>query len=185
MPRKRGTAKDWPRGKGRSSARSVRQAVQERDDVPEIFQEMLAEAAQNPLSRPETNTRASKRRRIDHRSSPGLESEPSAVNTPQPVANNAGDGGNAGIDLSPTHEQIVFDDFGVSDSDTDEDFEDIDLAGEEGSKNLPESAEEPLELDLSKKPGSEHPSSVQRRKPATAVERKIRLDAHNGTSSVC
>lgn len=139
---------------------------------------MLVEAAKNPLSKADLQTKAVKRRRLDDGSSQVIDSGPTAGDGPEPPMDGVENGDEGEIVRPAMHKQTVFDDFGVSDDDSEDDFEDVDLEADPEESSAHDITNEPLQLDLSRKPGPEITPAAGRRKPATAVERKIRLGVH-------
>jgi xeroderma pigmentosum group C-complementing protein len=140
---------------------------------------MLAEAARYPLANSERQNRATKRRRLEEGSSTLTDSElVTGDDAPPSPASGTVTTNESEITQPNLRKQTVLDDFGVSDGDSDEDFEDVDLGAEADVNHQEEWSDEPLHLDLSQKPGREIESLARRRKPATAAEKRTRLDVH-------
>jgi xeroderma pigmentosum group C-complementing protein len=176
MGPKRGAA--GGRGRARSPRRPVRRPARDEDDIPEVYQDMLAEAARNPLPKPDVQTRSAKRRKLDVGSPQVLMADISLDDAPSSRPADAENGYVSDGAPRSSQKQIVYDDFGASDEDSDEDFEDVELEADADEKETQEGPDEPLQLDLSKKPGPDIGPSISRRKPATGAERKLRLDVH-------
>ena len=165
-------------GGGTPSRRLNRRTTQGQDDVPEIYQEMLVEAARNPLSKVDLQTKVVKRRKLDDGLSQVTDSELAAPDLPNGPIDDVETGDESVLDQSIIRRQTVFDDFRGSDDESEDDFEEVDLEADIEVYHGQDRADEPLQLDLNKKLGPDATSSVHRRKPATAVERRIRLDVH-------
>jgi xeroderma pigmentosum group C-complementing protein len=157
----------------KSRRRSGRHAPRQ-DDVPEIYQDMLVEAAALsplPLKR---EGRAAKRRRLEE---PPLQAE-----TPELESTSIGAPGD---DLAPSSNsvppvralQTTYDDLASSDE-SDAAFEDVDLELPLPRVDADVENEKPLQLDFSRTSGQAETPSVQRRKPVTAAEKRLRLDVH-------
>ncbi|KAF7511092.1 hypothetical protein GJ744_005323 [Endocarpon pusillum] len=159
-------------GRGGPSRRSNKHTTQEQDDVPEIYQDMLVEAARNPFPKVDLPTKIVKRRKLDDGLSQVTDPELAAPDLP------SGPGDESVLAQSITQRQTVFDDFRGSDDESDDDFEEVDLEADVEVYHGQDRADEPLQLDLNKKLDPGATSSVHRRKPATVVERRIRLDVH-------
>ncbi|OAG33848.1 hypothetical protein AYO21_12043 [Fonsecaea monophora] len=157
----------------RATRQSARQLQKTEDDIPEVYGDMLAEAVAEEQASA-SNPRATKRRKIseDPAAEISLDFDLFGSSTDVQGIDNMG----PADDAPPKLQQIVFDDFEVSDE-SDAEFEDVDLeaaANDVVDDQQPE--QKTLELDLSK--NSTPRRSVQRRKPVGLAERRLRLDAH-------
>ena len=171
MPRKKTAASRLAESK--PPRRSNHHATRE-DGVPTIYQEMLEEAAVSSRPPLKQEGRATKRRRVEE-PPPGLEKpelETTSLDTLEdviePVLNPA-------LPIRP--QQTIYDDLASSDE-SDPGFEDVDL--EPALELVDDDAEntKPLQLDLSRPSGQAETAPVQRRRPATSAEKKLRLDVH-------
>lgn len=165
-------------GRTRPSRRSNRRATQEQDDVPGIYQEMLVEAARNPLPEADLRTKAVKRRKLDDGLSQVTDSELTLPDLPTGPVDGVEISDETVFSQSKSQRQTVFDDFGGSDDESEDDFEEVDLEADVEVDHGQDRDDEPLQLDLNATPRPDVSSSVHRRKPATTVERRIRLDVH-------
>ncbi|ERF76606.1 hypothetical protein EPUS_08725 [Endocarpon pusillum Z07020] len=165
-------------GRGRPSRRSNKHTTQEQGDVPEIYQEMLLEAARNPFPKVDLQTKVVKRRKLEDGSSQVTDSELAAQDLPSGPIDGVETGDESVLAQSTPQRQTVFDDFRGSGDESEDDFEEVDLEADVEVYQGQDRADEPLQLDLNKKLDPDATSSVHRRKPATAVERRIRLDVH-------
>jgi xeroderma pigmentosum group C-complementing protein len=171
MPRKKTATSRQTEAK--RPRRSRRHATNE-GGIPEVYQDMLAEAAASPPSLAKSEGRAAKRRRIEepplHNATPELKLSP---------AEKPEDGIELGADSVPPIrvQQTIYDDFSGSD-DSDADFEDVDLEREPEPPDGEAENKKPLQLDLSRPSGLAETTAVQRRKPATTAEKRLRLDVH-------
>jgi xeroderma pigmentosum group C-complementing protein len=164
--------------RGRPARKSAKRAKDEQDDVPDIYQEMLAEAARNPLSNANLQVKVVKQRKLDDGSSQVTNSELMGTDLPNPAMEEVETAVESNMAQPSTHKQIIFDDFDASYSDSESEFEDVDLEADVGEDSPQKRGDEPLHLDLSRKVGPDVSASLRRRKPATATERKIRLGVH-------
>ena len=144
------------------------------DDVPEIYKEMLVEAAALSPRPPKDEGRAAKRRRVGESTSqvemPELETTPldELEDDIEPQSHS----------VPPARtQQTIYEDF-PSSEESDAAFEDVDL--EPGLEHSDAEADnnKPLQLDLSRHSGRAETPAVQRRKPATTAEKRVRLDVH-------
>jgi xeroderma pigmentosum group C-complementing protein len=164
-PRKRLKAVSTPA----KTRKGGRRRKQDEDEVPQVFQEMLVEAAISSQSETQVKPRPMKRRRV----SP----QPSAAPLPLPAHKAEAD-----IPITPLApsasfsrpQQIVYDDFGSSDDGSDVEFEDVAIDNNSEDDDHPE--QKPLQLDLSARIPPR--SITQRRKPVSKAERDYRLNVH-------
>jgi xeroderma pigmentosum group C-complementing protein len=143
--------------------RSGRRRKGAEDEVPQLFQEMLAEAAMSSRNDEPANDRPIKRRRVSPE--PTLELE---TNVDVPVSSPAPP------QAESRPQQIVYDDFGSSEDGSDVEFEDVEIENDSEEEECPE--QKSLQLDLSSKPPPR--PTVQRRKPVSKAERDYRLNVH-------
>lgn len=165
---------------GRPSTRRTRQSARQRQDsddgIPEVYGEMLAEAAREEQAA-SSNPRATKRRKLDEEPSTKIGLDFDLFGSDDVVANKSVTAAND--QPSEKLQQIVYDEFEGS-GDSDVEFEDVDLEA------LPEEnddiAEKPqpkfLELDLSTTNLETPKRAATRRKPVGPGERKLRLEVH-------
>jgi xeroderma pigmentosum group C-complementing protein len=138
------------------------------DDIPVVFQEMLAEAVATSSAATPTETRAYIGRRPVSEEPAEFESEQEGV------LPGKGKQRESPPRSQDSLQQIVKDDFDDSEDD-DVEFEDVDLdETREAINDKPE--RQPLQLDLAA--GNATPRRSIRRKLATATERRLRLDVH-------
>jgi xeroderma pigmentosum group C-complementing protein len=171
MPRKRVAASKLAESK--PSRRSNRHATKE-DDVPEIYKEMLVEAAALPPLPPKDESRAAKRRRVEEST---LRVEMPELET-MPLDELDDDIEPQSRSVPPARtQQTIYEDF-PSSNESDAEFEDVDL--ELGLEHSDAEADnnKPLQLDLSRHSGRAGTPAAQRRKPATTAEKRLRLDVH-------
>jgi xeroderma pigmentosum group C-complementing protein len=171
MPRKKVATSKL--AKSNPSRRSNRHATKG-DDIPEIYKEMLVEAAALSPRPPKDEGRAAKRRRVGESTSqvemPELETTPldELEDDIEPQSHS----------VPPARaQQTIYEDF-PSSEESDAAFEDVDL--EPGLEHSDTEADnnKPLQLDLSRHSGRAETPAVQRRKPATTAEKRVRLDVH-------
>ena len=171
MPRKKvATSKLAESNPSRRSNRHVTK----RDDVPDIYKEMLVEATAMSPPPPKDEGRAAKRRRVEESTSrvemPQLETTPldELEDYIEPQSHS----------VPPARaQQTIYEDF-PSSEESDAGFEDVDL--EPGLEHSDAEADnnKPLQLDLSRHSGRAETPVAQRRKPATTAEKRVRLDVH-------
>jgi xeroderma pigmentosum group C-complementing protein len=125
---------------------------------------MLVEAAESAPLMANNEGRVAKRRRIEEPQIPSIE-EPEDDIKPE-----------TGSGPPAAAQQTIYDDFEDSDE-SDVDFEDV-LIQDPKSSNGGVENERPLQLDLSQPSGRQDAPLVQRRKPATTAEKRLRLDVH-------
>ena len=162
MPPRRKAAPTSTTPRKRRSTR--RQPQPPEDDIPEIFQEMLAEAVAPSPASPPHQTHIGRRKASEEPPESSVASGASPLPEQFP----------ADPPLSQQRSiQTVFEDFDDSEED-DVEFEDVDL------DTVPEAEDKtdqtPLQLDLSAPLLT--PKRTLRRKVAGAAERKLRLDVH-------
>ena len=171
MPRKREATSKL--AKSKPSRRSNRHATKE-DDVPEIYKEMLVEAAALPPLAPKDESRAAKRRRVEESTS---QLEMSELET-APLNELEDDIEPQSHSVPPARtQQTIYEDFPSSDE-SDADFEDVDLELRPEHSDAEADNNKPLQLDLSRHSGRAENPAAQRRKPATTAEKRVRLDVH-------
>jgi len=156
----------------RRSARTRRKSP---GGIPNVYHDMLREAAASERSAFRDGGRATKRVRV-------TEPEVSAAATEEDLFESMKEA-NADMQSTPPSParlpQTAYDDFASSDE-SDMDFEDVELEPVPGPAGTIDEDErsKPLEIDLSKSLGSDPKPTVRRRKPATSAERRHRLDVH-------
>lgn len=173
MPRKKTAASSPTESKG--PRRSSRRVTAE-SGIPEIYREMLAEATASVPSPLLENSegRAAKRRRVEESSLDAVTPEPQLSSREAPEDDIELEAGS----IPPIRaQQTIYNDFAGSDE-SDADFEDVDLEQEPGISDDEVESEKPLQLDLSRPSGRQGTPPVQRRKPATTAEKRLRLDVH-------
>jgi xeroderma pigmentosum group C-complementing protein len=164
-PKRRKTAAPAQAAKKRKSTRG---SQRQDDDIPEVFQEMLAEAVASSSTAAPLETRAYIGRR--------QVSEEHAVLEPDQgdVLQGKGKERESPPRSQGSLQQIVKNDFDESEDDEVE-FEDVDLdEAREAIDDKPE--QKSLQLDLAAVNAT--PRRAARRKLATATERRLRLDVH-------
>ena len=143
-------------------------------DIPEIYQEMLVEAAASKSLLAKSEGRAPKRRRLEE---PPLHTPTPEPDVPPTEAREDGLALEQISELTTRAPQTIFDDFASSDE-SEADFEDVDLERslEHGDREAVN--KKPLRLDLTQPSGRGETPPAQRRKPATTAEKRRRLDVH-------
>ena len=161
------------RTESKAPRRPSRHATKE-GGIPEIYQEMLVEAAASTPSLAKSEGRAPKRRRVEEPLLYTLTPDP---DTPPTEAQEDGLEIEQDSELTTRAPQIIYDDFASSDE-SEADFEDVDL--ERGLERGDGEAvnKKPLKLDLTQPSGRPETPPAQRRKPATTAEKRLRLDVH-------
>lgn len=166
----KGNAAPKPRARGTGKQKA---AVD--DDIPEPFRELLEEVARSSPMRSDTEGRPIKRRRVGGRSDrvasrvkPELLRDSGLDNT---------------WDTSPALVQSVYESTEDDFEDADVDWEDVgapsEVADDDQSVADSETTEQkPLEISLESDELEKQIPAIQRRKPATAAERRVRLDVH-------
>ena len=171
MPRKKTAASALIESK--APRRSGRHALKEDAGIPEIYREMLVEAAASPHPLLKGEDRAPKRRRIEEPPPHGATPEPEILS---PGIQEHGAATAQDVELPNRAPQTIYDDFASSDE-SETGFEDVDL--ERGLERADDkAADKPLELNLARPSGRAETPPVQRRKPATTAEKRLRLDIH-------
>jgi xeroderma pigmentosum group C-complementing protein len=171
MPRKK-TATSGPTEV--KNPRRSRRHVTTEDGIPQVYQDMLADAASSLPSLAKTEGRAAKRRRIDE--PPLQDVMPERKLSPMEKPENEMEF-EAGSVPPIRVQQTIYDDFSGSE-DSDADFEDVDLEPEPERSDGEAESKKPLQLDFSRPSGLANTPIVQRRKPATTAEKRLRLDVH-------
>jgi xeroderma pigmentosum group C-complementing protein len=162
MPRKKTAASSLTEPTGRR--RSSRHVASE-GGIPEIYRDMLVEAAESAPLMANNEGRAAKRRRVEEPQISSME-EPEDAIKPE-----------TGSVPPITAKRTIYDDFTGSDE-SDVDFEDVVLTQDPKCSDGGVENERPLQLDLSRPLGRQDAPLVQRRKPATTAEKRLRLDVH-------
>lgn len=164
-PRKRLKATATPA----KTRKAGRRRKQDDDEVPQVFQEMLVEAAMSSQKEESMYERPVKRQRI----SAELSKEPSPE---LQMSVDVLDSSPAPSQPSQRLQQIIYEDFESSDDASDVDFEDVAIErdGSEGVDDRPE--QRSMQLDLSTR--APQLPTVQRRKPVSKAEREYRLNVH-------
>lgn len=160
-----------PTRAGASRARQPKREASRKESVPDVYQEMLEEAeARDPEQF--HSDRPIKRRRVG-------DSRAIAVHSPEPAQ--TGTVTNAGKDEEEQAQnvQTVYD---LSETDeSDIEWEDVDIQQQvpEASSAAPvlQGSNETLQITLEQEP-EKRKKPVQKRKPVTAAEKKIRMDVH-------
>ena len=168
-------ARPTPRGRGRphKTSQSARANDARPSAVPDVYQEMLAEATSSSPARFGEEGQTVKRRRINGKIvAQGKKASSDALSN---TASNKGEM-TEGSEKSYIDQQTAFNDSEDS-ADSDVDWENVGIKDEEKK----ESSEEPGELDLvlaGDNAGSVERRRTQRRKPVTAAERDMRITIH-------
>lgn len=168
-PRKRLKAKAIPAKTRKTGGRKK----QDDDEVPLVYQEMLAEVAMFSHAEEPTHSRPVKRRRVTVE----VPKAPSSAPSQEPEESVDVFVSSPTLSRSPqTRQRTIYEDLGSSDEESEAEFEDIILenCSADETENRPEQLS--LQLDLSKKPPPG--LSVQRRKPVGKAERDHRLNVH-------
>ncbi|MCJ1385812.1 hypothetical protein MMC17_008936 [Xylographa soralifera] len=159
-----------------SSHRRPRDAIV--SDIPDIYHEMLESAVSSSPSAFDDNGRPPKRRRVAGRLVVSQDGQDKSALKQEPGSETAADtDGDIDITLpSKLRQQVVYDDSEES-AGSDMDWEEVDLRDNvKHEDTTPEPGE--LNLILGGNIDSASKSTVQRRKPVTAEERKLRLEIH-------
>jgi xeroderma pigmentosum group C-complementing protein len=166
----------------RSSQRKLGSGVGQEDDATlDVYKDMLAEVASSEPSRFGDDGRTIKRRRIGQARDPkeSLQAE-GGRNVPEPVPD---DGFDDLFEETPAP-QVVYNDFEDSEE-SDVDWEEVDLAHDNRENILGSEDEDKdegdrgdLDLVLLDPKGKGKGGGLPKRRPITAVERKLRLEAH-------
>ena len=165
---RRSTARPAPRRTART-----RREMQAKDQIPEVYQEMLEEAeARDPAQF--DSDRPVKRRRLE--GSNGIPTRAIPIDTSQPAKTESS---RAPEPKSAQIQQVVYD--STTSDESDIEWEDVDV--EQHTPNLyvnktaPEGRDDTLQITLERQPEFQK-KAIIRRKPVTAAEKKLRLDAH-------
>jgi xeroderma pigmentosum group C-complementing protein len=172
MPRKKTATSGLPDSK---RPRRTSRHVAKEDGVPEIYQDMLIEAAASSPPVVKGEGRAVKRRRLEEPPPHAATPEPNITSLETPEDEEELIQGSVPLFRA---QQTIYKDFASSDE-SDADFEDVDLEPElERSSDGDLDNKKPLQLDLSRPSGQTESPAAQRRKPATTAEKRLRLDVH-------
>ncbi|KAI2794543.1 hypothetical protein POX_a01142 [Penicillium oxalicum] len=165
---RRSTARPAPRRTART-----RREMQAKDHIPEVYQEMLEEAeARDPAQF--DSDRPVKRRRLE--GSNGIPTRAIPIDTSQPAKTESS---RAPEPKSAQIQQVVYD--STTSDESDIEWEDVDV--EQHTPNLyvnktaDEGRDDTLQITLERQPEFQK-KAIIRRKPVTAAEKKLRLDAH-------
>lgn len=163
----------------RKSTRTTRQSARRREnpdnDIPDVYSDMLAEAAAEEQAS-SSSWRDPKRRKLAEEPSTQIELDIDLFGSQV-------EEGEPGLTASaepalPKLQHVVFDEFEGSDE-SDVEFEDVDLeAPADDLAGDTKSEQKSLELDLSNAALKTPSRAAQRRKPVGPAERKLRLDVH-------
>ena len=164
MPPKRKAATSSTPRKRRTTRRQPKVA----DDIPEIFQEMLAEVATSSQVTPPPQPYIGRRKASEEPPEDAVASQGSPAPGTSP-----GEAPEPPSWSQSRSVQVVYNDFDDSE-DEDAEFEDVDLDAAQEVEEAPE--QKPLQLDLSASLIA--PKRVLRRKLASGAERRLRLDVH-------
>ncbi|KAL1964752.1 hypothetical protein VTN77DRAFT_6619 [Rasamsonia byssochlamydoides] len=155
------------RGRARRKPPARRQMDDADDEIPEVYRELLAEADARAANQPDIDNRPIKRRRVGERTTLPA-AQPTAVEEEEPASR---EDENANRQV-----QTVYD-LDASD-DSDMEWEEVEI--HQPSLNAPAAgdSDEPLQITLDKAIDKPRKTVVARRKPASAAEKKLRLDIH-------
>ncbi|PGH27737.1 hypothetical protein AJ80_00524 [Polytolypa hystricis UAMH7299] len=169
-------------GRGRPPVRQstrLTRAMRRHDDIPGVYEEMLAEAESSSAAT-RTDDRPAKRRRVGQRSerrdigrgTRGSEDERKLEQESEELVNVA--------DEPEWPTQTIYDIDASEESDME--WEDVEIQDTTGfgqpSQLQPAEREESLQITLEKHDVKEKQRAVPRRKPVTGLEKKWRLDMH-------
>ncbi|KIX03682.1 uncharacterized protein Z518_07235 [Rhinocladiella mackenziei CBS 650.93] len=173
MPPKQIQAGRKPTTRARQSARR-REIID--DGIPDVYNDMLAEAAAEEQAS-SSNIKPSKRRRIS-------EEPPDKIELDVDLFGSSAGATDLNLDNAsenehpPKLQQMVYDEFEGSDE-SDVEFEDVELEPvAEDDATGPPPEQKSLELDLSRTTLDIRNRGIQRRKPVGPAERKRRLEVH-------
>jgi xeroderma pigmentosum group C-complementing protein len=149
-----------------------RRKKQDDNEVPLVYQEMLAEAAMSSQTEESARRGATKRRRL----SVDAPKTASPAPSPEPTVSIDVPASSPARSCSPQrHQQTIYEDFSSSEDESEAEFEDVTL--DKGNINESEPPEQmSLRLDLSRKILPR--SAINRRKPVSKAERDYRLNVH-------
>lgn len=168
--------KNNPPATTKTPRRSTRHAKSVGNGIPDIYQDMLAEATLNAPDDSQSSPRPSKRRKltpVEQQETDDLFEE----NAPPTARAVTDDHGNS-APLTTRAQQTVYDDFEESEE-SDAEFEDVDLElAAQSDSDGDVSSREPLQIDLTKSALETPKRMIQRRKPLSKAERMVRLDVH-------
>lgn len=164
----------------RKSASKRAGGASARDAIPNVYQEMLADAVSSSPTRLGEGGRTVKRRRVGGRvvtQSAGDE----ALHHSDHASTLAGDtdAGESNASVNQGLQQTVYNDSDDS-ADSDMDWEEVELKAGSTNHAFNNSADDegPMELTLGDS-GDEHAArGLRKRKPVTTAEKKIRLEVH-------
>ncbi|KKA24277.1 DNA repair protein Rad4 [Rasamsonia emersonii CBS 393.64] len=142
------------------------------DEIPEVYREMLAEADARAANQQDIEDRPIKRRRVGERRTPPA-TPVTAVKEAEPAPASRKDDDNADKQV-----QTVYD-LDASDDDSDMEWEEVEI--HQPSSAHPAQAgdsDEPIQITLNEAIDKPRKAVVARRKPASAAEKKLRLDIH-------
>lgn len=143
--------------------------------IPDIYNDMVAEAVADEHSEPLTS-RASKRRKFNEEPTGEIQLDIDLFGPSQP--DNASSPLQHQETTTPVLQQIVYDDFEGSE-DSDVEFEDVELEPtNEDAEADGKPEQKTLQLDLSTTTLDKSRQGVRRRKPVGPAERKQRLEVH-------
>ena len=166
------TGKRIPKSKGKA-ARAVR------NDVPDVYRDMLADAISSPSNHDSEDGRATKRRRIKGNIITQRNDE-TASDRADGNDDIAGDGDLDELFEEPeSTKQQIFKSESEDSADSDMDWEEVDLRDQE-QRETPEheTKSEALELVLGGDEKNTRKQHQAKRKPVTATEKKLRLEVH-------
>lgn len=163
-----GLSSDRGRARRRTPARW--QDDTDDDEIPEVYREMLAEADARAANQQDIDNRPIKRRRVGERTTLPA-TQPTAVEKAEPAVSSKDDDADRQL-------QTVYD-LDASD--------DSDMVWEEVEIHQPSNvlqpaqagdSDEPIQITLNEAIDEPRKAVVARRKPASAAEKKLRLDIH-------
>ncbi|KAI0407226.1 Rad4-domain-containing protein [Xylaria palmicola] len=170
------------------SARSTRSTTRH-SDVPDIYRDMLIEAAVRPA--PAFEERPSKRKRPGQRRDQGTQSQSVEQSHQKHSAEELVDGDECDEDMESVDGlefedvvlpaatiQTVYQDSDEEEPEEDETFEDVDFSAHASAIGAVQDAVQDLELDLSARAKSTPTKSIDRRKPITRDEKGRRIEIH-------
>ena len=173
------TTRKGPRG-ARNGASKRAGGAPTPGGLPDVYQEMLVDAVSSSPTRLNEEGRTLKRRRVGGRVvTQGAEDNISYHS--DHASTLAGDthAGGSVVSTGLVHQQTAYNDSDDS-ADSDMDWEEVELKDgtEEDAFNDGVNDEGPMELTLSESHRERRSHGPPRRKPATAAEKKIRLEVH-------
>ena len=164
----------------RNSASKRSDGASAQDTIPDVYQEMLADAVSSSPTRLSEEGRTVKRRRVG-----GRVVTQSADDETFPHSDHASslagdtDAGESVTSAGLALKQTAYNDSDDS-ADSDMDWEEVELKGGNQSHALNDSANDdgPMELTLGDSRSEYRAHGPPKRKPVTAAEKKIRLEVH-------